>query len=208
MQKVKFILPCFLIAAILLTACSANQSTADTGSSAGFLAVSSAVQTASGPNSISSEAPVESKSSSSKSVPDNASKSENSTAASVPDNAGIALKTKDYLLRGQNNKPEVQKLNWSEAFLNQTDLDSVYQKYISAGGKEGDVKAFAEYLTKNAPVLKNWKELFEAALLKTYGEKASRYESLPNDFYQVYVKKNGSEVPFVVVNARTGYYHG
>lgn len=121
---------------------------------------------------------------------------------------GIAQKTREYILKGQSGKYAADQLKWSEAFLNQVDIDAVYQAYISGGGKADDIERFAEYLTQNAPVPENWKELFEADLSKEYGEKVSRYEALQDDLFQVYVKKEGSDVPYVVVNARTGYFHG
>lgn len=121
---------------------------------------------------------------------------------------GLTSKAKEYILNGQNDKPEAGKWNWSESFLNQVNIDEVYRQYISAGGSAEDIESFVKYLSENAPVSRNWKSLFEADLLNAYGEKASKYELLENDYYQVYVKKDGSEVPFVVVNAKTGYYHG
>jgi hypothetical protein len=120
----------------------------------------------------------------------------------------MASKAKEYILNGQNDKPEAGKWNWSESFLNQVNMDEVYQQYLSAGGKADDVESFVKYLSENAPVPKNWKSLFETDLLNSYGEKASKYVLLENELYQVYVKKDGSEIPYVVVNARTGYYHG
>lgn len=130
------------------------------------------------------------------------------TTTTATSNKDIAQKTKDYLLNGQNNKPEAGKLQWSETFLNQVNIDAVYQSYISAGGKAGDIQSFAKYLTENAPIPSNWKTLFEADLWKGYSVKPSRYEPLENNVYQVYVKINGSEVPYVTVRARTGYFHG
>lgn len=121
---------------------------------------------------------------------------------------GMASKAKEYILNGQEDKPEAGKWNWSQSFLDQVNIEQVYEKYISAGGSAEDIESFVKYLSENAPVPKNWKTLFEADLLNSYGEKPSKYELLENDLYQVYVKKDGAEVPFVVVNAKTGYYHG
>ncbi len=120
----------------------------------------------------------------------------------------IAEDTKTYLLNGQHEKPEAGKLHWTQAFLDQADIDAVYKDYLAGGGKAGDVLSFAEYLTENAPVPDNWKQLFEAALLSEYGVIPSRYEDLGNGFYQVYIINDGHEVPYVGVNARTGYFHG
>ncbi len=128
-------------------------------------------------------------------------------SASQPD-SDIAEQTKDFLMHGQEDKPEAGKLHWTQAFLDQVDINAVYEQYLADGGKAGDVTAFAEYLTENAPVPDNWKELFEADLLAQYGVKPSSYEDLGDDFYQVYIMNEGKEVPYVGLNARTGYYHG
>lgn len=134
----------------------------------------------------------------------------NSSKAAVNSSAqnNIAQKTKDYILNGQGDIPEASKLQWSPTFLNQVNIDAVYKEYIAKGGKADDIKSFAKYLTENAPVPSNWKTMFEADLQKAYGEKVSRYESLQNNLYQAYVVKDGKEVPYVAVNARTGYFHG
>jgi hypothetical protein len=121
-----------------------------------------------------------------------------SSTATTQNISMIAQKTKEYILTGQNGLPEAGKLQWSEAFLNQVNIEDVYRSYISDGGKADDIANFAIYLTKNAPVPNNWKELFEADLSKEYGEKVSRYEALQDDLFQVYVKKEGSDVPYVV----------
>lgn len=120
----------------------------------------------------------------------------------------IVDSTKDYILNGQDNLPEVVKLNWSETFLEQVDINHVYQEYLTSGGKSDDIESFAQYLTLNAPILDNWEELFKSDFANVYGEKVTRFENLEGDLYQVYVEIEGAEVPYVVVNARTGYYHG
>lgn len=120
----------------------------------------------------------------------------------------ITQKTKDYILNGQNDKPEADKVKWSETFLNEVNIDDVYQQYLSAGGTEDDIQSFALYLTVNAPILDNWQDLVATDLLNAYDEKISHIEHLQDDLYQVYINKDGSEVPYVVVNARTGYFHG
>ncbi len=45
-------------------------------------------------------------------------------------------------------------------------------------------------------------------MLAQYDVMPSRYEALENEYYQVYVTIDGEEVPYVGVNARTGYFHG
>ncbi len=132
---------------------------------------------------------------------------ESSATPSQPD-VDIAAQTKEYLMHGQDDQPEAGKLQWTQPFLDQVDISAVYEQYLAGGGKAGDVADFAEYLTENAPVPSNWKELFEADLLAQYGMKPSSYEDLGDNYYQVYIMNEGKEVPFVGLNARTGYYHG
>lgn len=120
----------------------------------------------------------------------------------------IDEKVKDYIINGQESKSEVNKIKWSETFLNQVDINSLYKQYISNGGKADDLEEFAKYITSNAPIIKNWKELFEKDLYNKYEEKVVRLEHLEGDLYQAYIKKDGKEVPYVVVSSRTGYFHG
>lgn len=125
-------------------------------------------------------------------------------------NQDISERVIDYILNGQGDIPSADKLNWSQTFLNQVQIGNVYKQYTANGGNSNDIKSFATYLTQNAPILKNWKELFESDLFKQYKVSVSRYELMlgyPNS-YQVYVKQGNTDVPYVVVNARTGYFHG
>lgn len=124
------------------------------------------------------------------------------------DAGDIAQKTKDYILNGQGDKPEAEKLKWRESFLNAVDMKDAYEKYLASGGKTDDVQGFAQYLTLNAPVPENWEALTTKDLMSTYGEKVSKITHLEDNLYQIYVIKDGSEVPYVVVNSRTGYFHG
>ena len=50
--------------------------------------------------------------------------------------------------------------------------------------------------------------MFKEEINGTYGEKISKVEYLEGDLYTAYVVKDGKEVPYVTVNARTGYFHG
>jgi len=84
----------------------------------------------------------------------------------------------------------------------------ISHEYLSAGGNAEDTPDFALYLTLHAPVSDNWKDLTAIDLLNLYDEKISKIELLEDNLYQVYVIKDGTEVPYVVVNARTGYFHG
>ncbi|MHC1723851.1 MAG: hypothetical protein AB9836_11695 [Aminipila sp.] len=120
----------------------------------------------------------------------------------------ITQKTKDYILNGQEDKPEADKIKWSETFLNEVNIDDLYQEYLSTGGTKDDIQSFALYLTENAPILDNWQDLVETDLFNAYDKKISHIEHLEDDLYQVYVNIDGSEIPYVVVNARTGYFHG
>lgn len=123
-------------------------------------------------------------------------------------NENISEKVKDYIINGQENKSEAQKLKWSKSFLNEVNIEDLYIKYISSGGNGEDIEEFASYMTSNAPILTNWEELFKKDLYDTYNEEVVKLEHLEGDLYQAYVNKGGSEVPFVVVSARTGYFHG
>lgn len=123
-------------------------------------------------------------------------------------NGNISAKTKDYILAGQGDKPDADKIQWSETFLNLVNIDAVYQEYLSDSGTADDIPGFAQYLTMHAPIPDNWQDLTAADLLKAYDEKISNVELIEGDMYQVYVKIDGADVPYVAVNARTGYYHG
>lgn len=130
------------------------------------------------------------------------------SSSTISDKADITQKTKNYILTGQGDKPEAEKLKWSERFLNQVNIEAVYKSYIKGGGKADDIEGFAAYLTLNAPIPSNWKELFEADFASAYDQKITRYEKLSDNSYEVYVTVDGKETPFVALNARTGYYHG
>lgn len=138
---------------------------------------------------------------------------ERSSQPSTTNYADIAAKVKNYILNGQGNKSSAERLNWSEAFLNEVDIKSLYNRYIASGGEENNIVSFAQYITFNSPVTSNWKDLFEKNYYASYKNlqytvKISRYEYLGDDLYQVYVVNNGKETPDVVVSSRTGNYHG
>lgn len=123
-------------------------------------------------------------------------------------NTDISEKVKDYIIIGQNDKSEAEKYKWSTRFLNEVDIESLYDEYISAGNNGENIEEFAKYITLNAPILSNWEVLFKEDLKDTYGEDVVKLEPLEGDLYQAYVNKDGLEVPFVVVSSRTGYFHG
>lgn len=120
----------------------------------------------------------------------------------------ITDKIKDFIMNGQTDKSEALKIKWSNAFLDRVDIEGLYKQYIVSGGKANDLESFANYLTKNAPIPNDWEELFKKDLLESYGEKVIRIEGLNDDLYQAYIELDGSEVPYVVVSSRTGYFHG
>jgi len=120
----------------------------------------------------------------------------------------ITEKTKNYIISGQGDIPEAGKIHWSATFLNRVDIKSLYKQYIAKGGNADDVGKFAKYMTLNAPIQSDWKVLFEKDLYAKYGQKVVRYEYVQDDLYQAYIIYNGSEVPYVGVYSRTGYFHG
>ena len=124
------------------------------------------------------------------------------------DDENMSQKVKDYILLGQVEKPAAEQLKWNAKFLEQVDIDSLYEKYVANGGNENDVEAVATYITENAPIASNWQEMFEEEINSIYGEKISKVEYLEGDLYTAYIIKGEKEVPYVTVNARTGYFHG
>lgn len=138
-------------------------------------------------------------------VSDNSNSTNNNTSSSK-DN--ITEKTKNYILGDQGNKANSEKILWSETFLNRVDIETLYKQYLANGGTAGDLENFANYMTLNAPIQSDWKSLFEKDLYDTYGQKVSRLEYIGDDMYQAYVIIDGSEVPYVGVSSRTGYFHG
>lgn len=117
-------------------------------------------------------------------------------------------RTRDYLLSGQSDLPSAEQLHWSPSFLEKTDFEANYRAYLDTGGEKDDVISYADYLTENAPAPDNWKELFEKDLLEAYDVTPARYEDLGGGIYQVYVERGGSDIAYVTVNSRTGWYHG
>lgn len=120
----------------------------------------------------------------------------------------ISEKVKNYILNGQGDKSNAESLLWSKTFLDRVDVDSLYKKYLAGGGKADDIEKVAKYVTLNAPIQNDWQDMFKKDLYSMYGQTVVRLEPLGNNMYQAYVKINGSEVPYVTVSARTGYFHG
>lgn len=120
----------------------------------------------------------------------------------------MEVKVKEYILNGQGEKPEAKKINWSNSFLEQVNLKEIYDNYLADGGTASNVEWFAKYITSYAPIPINWEEIFKKDLYEAYGEQVVKLELIEGDLYQAYVEKEGKEVPYVVVSARTGYFHG
>jgi hypothetical protein len=120
----------------------------------------------------------------------------------------ISKRTKDFILNGQGNIPDASKIIWDDTLLNRVNIENLYKQYLSKGNNKNDIKAFAWYVTLNAPIQSDWKVLFEKVLYKEYGYKVSKYVFLGNTRYQAYIIYNGKEVPYVVIDSRTGRFHG
>lgn len=140
--------------------------------------------------------------------PDNTSEEKNSPSNDTIIEENISDKVKNYIINGQENKSEAQKIKWSNTFLNKVDIESLNKQYISSGGSVDNLEDLAKYITLNAPIPSDWEKLFEKDLYDLYGEEVIRLEYLEGDLYQAYIKKDGAEVPYVVVSSRTGYFHG
>lgn len=122
----------------------------------------------------------------------------------------ISEKAKNYLMNGQGEKPNAEKLRWSKTFLDKVDIESLYKSYIAKGGSADSIESFALYMTQNSPIPSDWQDLFKKDLLNSYGCTVSRLEPLKDypDYYQAYAVIDGSEKPYVVVSSRTGDFHG
>jgi len=99
---------------------------------------------------------------------------------------------------------------WVQNFLDGQNLPVLYESYKRNGGNAEDVEAFGNYVTNEAPILETWQDLFNDNLYANFGYTASRIEPLEGSTirYQAYVIIDGTEREYVVVNARTGYFHG
>ena len=197
---------CLLVATMLLSACSLKDSQETNNSTKNDKVNEVAIEdddkkdTTENTEDVANENQTESNS-------NNASEEINKSSDNISENT-ISEKVKDYILNGQEDKSEAEKLKWSNAFLNQVDIEALYNKYISEGGNAEDIKKIAEYITMNAPIPDDWEELFKKELFEVYGQEVVKLEHLEGDLYQAYVNIDGSEVPYVTVSARTGYFHG
>ena len=197
---------CLLVATMLLNACSLKDSQADNNSIKNDKVNEVAIEdddkkdTTENTEDVANENQTASNS-------NNASEEINKPSDNISED-NISEKVKDYILNGQEDKSEAEKLKWSNAFLNQVDIEALYNQYISEGGNAEDIKKIAEYITMNAPIQDDWEELFKKELFDVYGQEVVKLEHLEGDVYQAYVNIDGSEVPYVTVSARTGYFHG
>ena len=197
---------CLLVATMLLSACSLKDSQDTNNSTKNDKVNEVAIEdddkkdTTENTEDVANENQTESNS-------NNASEEINKPSDNISED-NISEKVKDYILNGQEDKSEAEKLQWSNAFLNQVDIEALYNQYISEGGNAEDIKKIAEYITTNAPIQDDWEELFKKELFDVYGQEVVKLEHLEGDVYQAYVNIDGSEVPYVTVSARTGYFHG
>jgi ribosomal protein S16 len=83
------------------------------------------------------------------------------------------------------------------------------RKGFKTSGAVGDIENYAKYITENAPISDDWHEMMKSAYKANTNdtEEIVRFEYLEDVLYQAYVMRDGVEVPMVVVNARTGWYH-
>lgn len=115
---------------------------------------------------------------------------------------------KSYIMVGQDDMSQSEKMNWTKSFFIQLNTSDLYAEYLEYGYKFNDVRNFANYITDEAPITDNWKELFEVNLYDIYQVEVTRYEQVDDVKYQVYVTiVDDVKVSYVIVNARTGYYH-
>jgi len=123
------------------------------------------------------------------------------------DELNVTEATINYILNGQEGKPEAERLNWNELFLYELSIEDLYQQYITAGGERGNIENFAQYLTLNAPILDDWEERFKGAIYQSYNLEITNMIPLGDDLYQTYIDDGGIAVAHVIVSARTGYYY-
>lgn len=116
-------------------------------------------------------------------------------------------RVKDYISKDQIHSLEERQVKWSRMFLNRLDMEGLYKKYLSDGGEAENVESFIKYMTANAPIPKDWEKLVTKDIYNTYEQNVTEIEHFKDDLYRTYITKNGYKVPYVVVSARTGYFH-
>ena len=118
----------------------------------------------------------------------------------------MAQRVVAYILTGQGQVPEGDRLQWNESFLTQLNLEELYIHYLNGGNPRGDVVAFANFITEEAPIRPTWEIDIQLYMFRTHGTETTRFESLETGMYQAFTEENGIELPFAMVNPRTGHY--
>lgn len=121
----------------------------------------------------------------------------------------MPAKIKDYILNGQDDLPNADKLLWLPEFLNNlSDIEimNLYLDYMGEGNDTNDVIGFAKYVTENAPTKPGWEKIIEDKIEELFEEKVSHFEHIERQYYNVYIE--GRDTPFVTLNNATGYFHG
>ena len=118
----------------------------------------------------------------------------------------ITKKVKDYINGSQGNKAESSRIKWNKTFLDRVEIGTLYNNYVNNGGKKDDIESFAKYITEYAPIYSSWKDMIKREIHNRYKKDIVKFVYLAGDEYQAYIEKNGKQVPYVIVSARTGYY--
>ncbi len=101
----------------------------------------------------------------------------------------ISYEVKNYIIKGQDNKSEAEKLKWSKTFLDALDINSLYSEYLLSGGIADDIEELAYYTTENAPIPSDWEEMFKKDLYEKYGENLVKVEPLEMTCIKLILKK-------------------
>lgn len=107
-------------------------------------------------------------------------------------------------------------VNWSENFYDNLTAEEIWkiiEEYKQANnGQEGTLFDQALYLSTNAPIKDNWKELFlEDWKNSSYSDEEIVELIDKGDTVGVYTKSlpyTGDNYPYVTLDKRTGYWHG
>ena len=127
----------------------------------------------------------------------------------------LTQQLKGYIQFGQDGVSPEDRLNWHSGFLSRLPaaaVERLHRSFLAEGGTEDDMTAFARYVTRNAPLLNNWRALSVAAVEAEFGVRITRVEPLQiigddnSRLYQLFILKDGLESAFVNLDARTGYF--
>ena len=136
---------------------------------------------------------------------------DNENSAILVQERNIPFKVKDYLSNGQSELSNAEAFWWEDTHLealSDETINKLYSKFLESGGNGDNIVDFAEYLSMNAPIYPNWKEVFESTFVPAYEQDIVRYEGYGNEIYGVYLDIEGRDTPIVYVNAITGHYRG